>query len=171
MSLPYWARDWILRAEGGYVNDPNDPGGETKYGISKQSYPNVDVANLTADEAARIYDRDYFARVRGGEMPPQLALAVFDSAVNQGAAQAVRLLQLTLGVHVDGEIGPETLAAIRRHVANDGVPPVLADYMSRRTEHYAELACQKLPLRKFQRGWFKRLFLLQAECLGLSEVS
>lgn len=171
VGLPYWAREWIFNVEGGLVDDPDDPGDLTKYGISKRDYPAIDVANLTREEASRIYDRDYYCRVRGPEMPPQIALAVFDSAVHQGPGQAVRLLQFALDAHVDGEVGPETLMAVRSHVAREGVPGLLVEFLSRRADHYADLTHQKLPLRKFQRGWFRRLFLLQAQCLGLSEVA
>lgn len=101
----------VLKSEGGYVNDPHDPGGETKFGISKRSYPSVDIKNLTEDGARAIYERDYWQAVRGDVLPPAVACVVFDSAVNQGVKPAIRFLQAALGVPVDGVIGPATIAA------------------------------------------------------------
>jgi lysozyme family protein len=101
----------ILRLEGGstYTNDPKDPGGETKYGISRRAYPELDIANLTEQQARDIYARDYWAACKCAELPPSVALCVFDAAVNQGAAYARRTLQEALNVAVDGKIGPATI--------------------------------------------------------------
>ncbi len=101
----------VLQAEGGYVNDPRDPGGETKYGISKRAYPNVDIANLTAAQAKEIYRADYWDKPLIGALPDRIACTVFDAAVNSGVAQAVKWLQQAVGVSVDGVIGPATLQA------------------------------------------------------------
>lgn len=99
--------------EGGYVNDPNDRGGETKYGISKRAYHSLDIAALTLDEARAIYLRDYWMPCACDALPPMTAAAVFDLAVNAGRDAAIRDLQLALGVDADGVIGPKTWAAIR----------------------------------------------------------
>jgi len=82
------ARDHIFKWEGGYVNDSRDPGGETKYGISKRAYPNVDIANLTKDAAWAIYERDYWLAAGCDRMTPGMALMVFDAAVNCGVGRA-----------------------------------------------------------------------------------
>ena len=99
--------------EGGYVNDPTDRGGETKYGISRRAYPTLNIQALTLAEAKDIYRRDYWALCACNEMPPLLACAVFDLAVNAGRYAAVQDLQLALGLNNDGVLGPRTLAAIR----------------------------------------------------------
>jgi lysozyme family protein len=78
------AFDAVIGVEGGYVNDPADPGGETKYGITKRSYPNLDIANLTLDEAKAIYQRDYWNPLSLDTEPYSVALLLFDAAVNQG---------------------------------------------------------------------------------------
>ena len=106
----------ILKAEGGatITNDPDDPGGLTKYGISQRSYPDLDIANLTEAQAVEIYHRDFWQLVRGDELPANLALAVFDCAVNQGVEVAGRLLQRACEVPQDGRIGPVTVRAARR---------------------------------------------------------
>ena len=74
----------VVREEGGYVNDPRDPGGETKYGISKRSYPQIDIAQLTLDQAQAIYLRDFWMPSGCESMPWERAICAFDCAVNQG---------------------------------------------------------------------------------------
>lgn len=74
----------VVGEEGGYVNDPRDPGGETKYGISKRSYPQIDIAQLTLDQAQAIYLRDFWMPSGCESMPWERALCAFDTAVNQG---------------------------------------------------------------------------------------
>lgn len=78
------AFSFTLGHEGGYVNDSHDPGGETKYGISKRSYPAVDIKSLTLEQAKAIYQRDYWQAASCERMPPKIAIAVFDSAVHHG---------------------------------------------------------------------------------------
>jgi lysozyme family protein len=101
----------VLGAEGGYVNNPADPGGETNWGISRRSYPDLDIAHLTWDDAKAIYRRDFWDKIQGDKLPPPLAMIVFDSAVNNGPARAAKWLQRAVGVTEDGIIGPATLAA------------------------------------------------------------
>lgn len=80
----------ILKHEGGYVNDPRDPGGETNFGISKRAYPNLDIKSLTKEVAIEIYRRDYWNRI--DKTFPELNLLVFDAAVNQGVSAANNLV-------------------------------------------------------------------------------
>lgn len=101
----------LLELEGGYVNDPSDPGGETKYGISRRAYPSLDIANLTKDQASQIYYTDYWLKGQCQAIPFPLNCYHFDTGVNQGITQAAHILQRTVGVTVDGVIGPATLAA------------------------------------------------------------
>lgn len=86
---------FVLQMEGGYVNDPNDPGGETNYGISKRSYPNLDIKNLTVDQAKEIYYKDFWLPARCDKLSAPLALVVLDAAVNMGLGAAASLLQGT----------------------------------------------------------------------------
>ena len=104
----------VLASEGGYVNDPVDPGGETNMGISKRSYPKEDIRNMTRARAAQIYRRDFWDPVRGDDLPPGLDLVAFDGAVNSGVSRGARWLQQALGVTADGKVGPQTLAAARQ---------------------------------------------------------
>lgn len=100
----------LLKDEGGYVNDPVDPGGETNMGISKKAYPSEDIRGMTKDRAKMIYKRDYWSPIRGDDLPLGLDYAVFDAAVNSGVPRSTRWLQQMLGVNVDGKIGPVTLS-------------------------------------------------------------
>ena len=85
----------VLQHEGGYVNDPNDLGGETKYGITKRFYPDVDIKNLTKEQAKTIYHTDYWRRGRCDEVPSYLRHIYFDMCVNFGQGGAVKVLQRT----------------------------------------------------------------------------
>ena len=110
----------VLRREGGdkITRDPDDPGGLTKFGISKRSNPDVDIENLTEDDAVLIYLEKYWKPSRASELPFQLQDMYFDMVVNFGQRRAVRILQEACnsksksnGLVVDGRIGPNTLKA------------------------------------------------------------
>ncbi len=83
----------VLRHEGGYVNDPDDPGGETNYGISKRAYPHLDIARLTVEQAKAIYRADYWERIAGDSLTSQhYANALLDTAVNMGVRVALQAM-------------------------------------------------------------------------------
>lgn len=155
---------FILKHEGGYVNDPHDAGGETNFGISKRQYPNLDIKNLTKQQAADIYKRDYYARVKGDSMPAWLALLLTDFGVNAGTGTAVRLLQRILGQDVDGILGKNSMAAVQRAVA-DPNSQLCQDYVAGRRAHYQNLATNKPSQQKFLKGWLNRT----NECAALAE--
>lgn len=138
----------VIGAEGGYSNDPRDPGGETKYGICKRSYPNEDIKNLTLARAKLLYKRDYWDVTKCDDLPYPLDLFVFDAAANQGVGTAAMLLQRACGVMQDGKIGPGTIAA--------ATPDRAAMFMADRAVRYAGTANADTYLR----GWLKRLFTL-----------
>ena len=147
----------VVGVEAGYVNNPDDPGGETKYGISKRAYPNVDIAGLTLGTAQAIYRADYWNAVQGDSLPWPFALLVFDCAVNQGQGIAQRLMQSALGVAVDGVIGPKTIAAAQSSTVDHW-----AAFMTLRRHRYEQ--SPKYPI--FGDGWTNRMFkvcLLQAQ--------
>lgn len=154
------AFEWLIRpdVEGGYVNDPKDSGGETNMGISRKAYPCVDIKNLTVEAAKAIYLRDYWNVCLCSKMPESLDIVVFDCAVNQGAAKAIKLLQRTLKVKVDGIIGNKTLAAINNRNINN----LIVDFMASRAFSYAvtNLFGFNCKFKRFGFGWMRRLFNL-----------
>jgi len=105
------AFDRLIDHEGGYVNDPNDPGGETKWGISKRSYPHLNIKDLTREDARQIYLTDYWDKVNGEKLHDGVAFQTFDFAVNSGIQTAIRYLQRALGAADDGHWGPRSQAA------------------------------------------------------------
>lgn len=124
--------------EGGYVNNPNDPGGETNWGISKRAYPKLDIRALTRDQAKALYRRDFWDRVDGDRMIARgfgaVAFQAFDFAVNSGIETAVRYLQRAVGVADDGHWGPISQAALDAMSVSDIVLRLNAerlDFMTR----------------------------------------
>lgn len=101
----------VIGHEGGYVNDPHDRGGETKFGISKRAYPYLDIKSLTLDAARGIYLRDYWGPAGCDAMPDLLRADLFDMAVHSGVKAAVQALQKAVGETPDGVLGPLTLQA------------------------------------------------------------
>ena len=143
----------VLHHEGGYVNDPKDPGGETNFGIAKRSHPDVDIANLTKEGAKEIYYQDYWMKNRVPQMPGDLRHIYFDMCVNQGRGRAVKILQKTANakganLKVDGGLGPKTISAMA------GVE--LQRVRAYRIKYYADLVTRKPDLERFYFGWFKR---------------
>jgi lysozyme family protein len=145
------AFEQVISIEGGYSNDPKDPGGETNFGISKRSYPDVDIKNLTLDGAKEIYKRDFWDKIKGDQMPFPLNMYLFDAGVNQGVTPAIMLLQKTLGVAQDGIFGVNTVALAKK-MSKDA----LAMYLADRTLRYMGTRNADLYLR----GWIKRLFII-----------
>tara|TARA_R110000824_G_scaffold196144_3_gene379258 strand:- start:10911 stop:11381 length:471 start_codon:yes stop_codon:yes gene_type:complete len=144
----------LMKHEGGYVNDPDDPGGETKFGISKRAYPDVDIKNLTEDEAKGIYRRDYWDKCRVESISAALRPIYFDMCVNMGKSRAVKILQNAANnknkedIDVDGGLGPAT----RKALENVEIERARAF----RVKYYADLVEKKESLQKFYYGWFKR---------------
>lgn len=141
----YEAFDRLISNEGGYVNNPADPGGETKFGISKRSYPEVDIKNLTRNQAREIYQRDFWQRGEMDQFDGAIAFQVFDAAVNHGIETAIRLLQRAVDVAEDGHIGPVTVAAIHARSITD----VLMLFLAHRIKFWAKLSTWQ----SFGRGW------------------
>ncbi len=141
--------DRLIGHEGGYVNDRRDPGGETKYGISKRSYPTVDIAGLSLEHAKTIYKRDYWDRMGCDDLQAALRFHLFDAAVNSGPGNAARWLQKTVGVAQDGVIGPITLRA----TAQCEAASLVARYCGVRLEFMASLSTWQT----FGRGWARRI--------------
>lgn len=169
----------IVAREGGYVNDPDDPGGATKYGVTIHTMRRLgvdltgddkvtaaDVRQLSRAQATDIFVRHYFEQPRIGDLPQPLQPSVFDMYVNAGA-NAVKILQRLLGemgfrVAVDGALGPQSIAAAAQ--AMSAAPDHLVDaYGIARRNYYFRLADRRPSSRKYARtraggkgGWIKR---------------
>ena len=169
----------IVDREGGYVNDPDDPGGATNFGVTIHTMRRLgldldrdgivsdrDVRALSRDQAVAIFVDHYFHRPRIAELPPVLQASVFDMYVNAGA-NAVRILQrllqdMRITVIVDGVIGPQTVAAAAQGA--DAAPEHIADaYGIARRNYYYALADARPTSRKYARrldggkgGWITR---------------
>ena len=128
------AKTWIIYIEGGLVRDKDDPGGETKYGISKRAYPNLDIASLTEDDALRIYKRDYWDKCDCDNLPYGMDLEVFDCAVN---------------------MGPNASMALMNNA------PTYEDHILNRIERYINISAKNANLKKFFRGWVIRCIKLR----------
>lgn len=147
----------VLKTEGGYVNDPSDKGGETKYGISKRWYPERDIANLTISDAAEIYYEKYWLKNECQFLPPCFALMLFDCAVNLGGLFARQALQKALNVKPDGVIGPKTHgAAITAECNPTGCVNVGLAFTRLRCQHYANLVQSDHSQVRFIEGWIDR---------------
>jgi len=145
----------VLEHEGGYVNDPKDPGGETNYGIAKRSHPDVDIKNLTKEGAKEIYKEVYWDKNKVESLPEELWHIYFDMCVNQGKSRAVRIIQRAVNgkggsLDVDGGLGPMTIAAIDKSKVE------LGRVRAYRVKYYADLVTKKPDLERFYFGWFKR---------------
>ena len=144
----------VLEHEGGFVDDPTDRGGQTKYGISKRAYPDEDIKALTVERAKELYKRDYWDRFKCGQLPDRIRHIYFDMCVNMGGGRATKILQEACNsknsykIDVDGGIGKNTIKAS----AN------LEDFRLRayRVMFYAELVMKKPNQMKFWVGWFIR---------------
>ncbi len=133
------ALEFVLKWEGGYVNDPDDPGGETRYGISKRAYPHLDIANLNRSAARAIYLRDYWQVSGCDDLPAAAAVAVFDFAVNAGPERAKRFWRDTGNVYA---------------------------FTAERIRFYTKLASL---FPKFGRGWMNRVADLMVFVLALPQ--
>ena len=139
----------VLEHEGGFVDNPDDPGGKTRWGISQRAYPFLDLSTITREQAIVLYRRDAWTPIRGDALPEAIAFQVLDAAVNHGVLRAVGWLQQSLGVRVDGVVGPVTRAAA---LDADPVALILA-YNAARLDFYVRLRT----FHAFGRGWTRRI--------------
>lgn len=129
------AIDRLLGNEGGYTTGEGDPGGETKWGISKRSYPDLDIQNLTREAAIEIYRRDFWTPLNEASLPDLIGFQVLDFAVNSGCHTAAQYLQRAVGAKEDGAIGDGTLELAK------AMPPavLLITYVALRLSYMTNL--------------------------------
>lgn len=147
------AFDRLIGHEGGYVNHPSDPGGETMWGITvavaRASGYTGPMRDLPRDTAKAIYRAQYWDKVKADSMPFPVAFQVFDAAVNHGTGQAAKFLQRAAGVADDGVIGPKTLAAVAAHDS----AALLLLFNAEREQFYTNLSTWA----SFGKGWSRRV--------------
>lgn len=141
--------DRTLGHEGGYVNNPKDPGGETNWGISKRSYPSLDIKNLTREAAKAIYKRDFWIPLNADKLHPSVAYQLFDFAVNSGIYTAIRYFQRALGVADDGHWGQISQDAAEGTSDSDQIMRLLAERLDFMTRLHG--------WEEFGRGWARRI--------------
>lgn len=143
----------VIGHEGGYVNNPKDPGGETNWGITKTTALAAgyigEMRTLTRTQAKETYRVAFWQRINGDQFPPAVAFQLFDACVNHGIGNGVRMLQRAAGVADDGKIGPVSLAAINAKP----VPDLLALFNAERLNFYTKLSA----FDTFGRGWVNRV--------------
>jgi lysozyme family protein len=138
----------------GYVNHPNDPGGETKFGIAKRANPNEDITNLKWHRAKEIYYQEYWLAGSCDKITSKrIRIIHFDGCVNHGVSRACKFLQRAVGVIDDGVIGPKSLTAINS--AND--IEVCKKISEMRIEFYKNIVQRDISQRIFLNGWLRRI--------------
>ena len=147
----------ILHHEGGYVNHPKDPGGETNLGVTKRVYlehgGTKNMKDLLVEDVAPIYKKGYWDKMKGDELPNGLDLCVFDFGVNAGPGRSAKYLQTMIGTVADGGIGPNTLAKLAEYVEKHGIEKCIEDFQSARQDYYEKLST----FATFGNGWTRRV--------------
>ena len=164
--------EMILHHEGGYVNHPKDPGGMTNLGVTKRVYEDWvgysvsehTMQNLTKEDVAPIYEKNYWGRVKGDELPNGLDLCVFDFCVNAGTRRAAKYLQSMVGAARDGAIGPNTLRQVNEYIEVNGLQATIQTYQTNRQRYYEKLKT----FETFGRGWTRRVEETTAEALKMA---
>ena len=147
----------ILHHEGGYVNHPKDPGGETNLGVTKRVYQEhggtKDMKDLLVEDVAPIYKKGYWDKMKGDDLPGGLDLCVFDFGVNAGPGRAAKYLQTQIGTVADGGIGPNTLAKLEEYIRENGEHEAVKKYQEMRQKYYESLST----FATFGKGWTRRV--------------
>lgn len=157
-----------LRPDGGINHKASDNGGVTKFGISQRAYPHLDITNLTAAQAIRLYHRDYWRAMQCAQMPTGVDTLVFDGAVNHGCFAMTLILQRSVGAKPDGLLGPKTMAAVKHQRPTE----LIASLSVNRGRKYARICANDASQRVNLDGWFNRLAYMTelAFCLYADEV-
>ncbi len=158
----------VLVHEGGFVNNPKDPGGMTNLGCTKAVWQEhcgheVDekaMRALTPNDVGPLYKTKYWDKIKGDDLPAGVDYVVFDAAINSGPGRATKWLQACVGVEPDGGIGPKTLAAVSAMDAKQ----LIDDYSKRRLSFLSDLTTWET----FGRGWARRVNEVNAVGLGMA---
>lgn len=158
----------VLKEEGGWVDDPRDPGGETMMGVTKKAWetyighpvPSGSMKNLTLKDITPFYRTNYWNKIRGDELPEGVDLAVFDYAVNSGVSRAAKQLQACAGAKQDGIIGQQTLAAVKSKNPVDLIKCICDN----RTAFLKGLSTWKT----FGKGWGRRVTTVSKTAVSMT---
>ena len=158
---------FVLKEEGGFSNDPHDPGGVTNFGVTKATYEKFighsisvdDMRALTVDQITPLYRRMYWDAIHGDDLPAGVDYAVFDYAVNSGTGRAGKALQQAVGVTQDGAIGPATMAAVANADPRETINTICDGRLT---------FLQSLPTWKFYgKGWGGRVVRVKQRALTM----
>lgn len=144
----------------GYVNDPVDRGGETKFGVAQRANPDIDITGLDWEAAKRIYFRRYWLVANCDDialMSPRLAVLHFDGAVNHGVGRANRFLQRATRAAEDGDVGPATLRALRMAIDSKGDIALCHSICDFREAFYEAIIARDPSQARFRNGWLRRI--------------
>lgn len=137
----------------GYVDDPYDNGGETKFGVAKNANPDLDITNLTWEQAKAVYYRRYWLNGSCDKLPNRIAVLHLDGCINHGVGRANKFLQRALNVGVDGVIGPMTVAAAHNR---DEIETCNA-ICDQRDAFYRRIVANNPSQGRFLNGWLRRI--------------
>jgi lysozyme family protein len=149
--------EMMLKSEGGYVNNPADPGGMTNLGVTKATWENwvgresdgAEMRSLTPEKVAPLYKNKFWDMCRCDDLPSGVDYLVFDFAVNAGPGRSAKILQTAVGATPDGGIGPMTLAAVAKYDANE----LVEKFSQAKEDFYRSLPT----FGTFGKGWLNRV--------------
>lgn len=150
------------RRKVGYVNIPEDTGGETKYGVAKNGNPDLNITTLNLDGATAVYNARYWLVGNCDKLPGAVAIIHFDGCVNHGIGRASKFLQVAAGVTADGAVGPGTLAAVAKKSQAD----LINSIADQRVAFYNAIVAAKPNQAKFLAGWLSRIAEIRAFALS-----
>lgn len=166
-----FAMQHVLHEEGGYVNHPKDPGGMTNLGVTARVWEEwvghpvneKQMKALVAADVIPLYQRKYWNATKCSELPTGVDLCVFDTAVNSGPGRAVKLLQESIGVPVDGVIGPVTIAAVNKYKGGSLIH-LIEEYCGARQSYLLSLPT----FGTFGKGWSSRVTRIKEAAIKLA---
>ena len=157
--------DLVLKSEGGWVNNPKDPGGETNLGVTKAvweeyvGHPVTTMKNLTPELVAPLYEQKYWRPCYAEVLPRGLDYLCFSFGVNAGCGRSVKVLQTSLGLVPDGIIGPR----VREKISQSNIADLIKGFSESRREYYKSL--KTFPI--FGKGWIARTDKEEQEALQM----
>lgn len=159
--------DLVLKSEGGWVNHPSDPGGETNLGVTKRvweeyvGHPVESLKKLTKEDVAPLYEQKYWRPCYGEVLPRGLDFVVFSMGINAGPGRSIKLLQSSVGCVPDGVIGPRT----RELISDSNCATLIAKFSETRRHYYESL--KTFPI--FGKGWLARVDREELEALSMAK--